>query len=159
LGSARAMRTTASRKPRVSDTQLGLFAGARIAARNTQLQKIDRQAIEVALGIIEAETWPARYKVHKYWGRQPANVIGQYIECFSKPGDVVLDPFAGSGVTVVEGARLQRKAIGFDLNPFAVRLTSAMLRPPAPADFEAAARRVVQLAEQAVAYLYVTLCD
>lgn len=155
------MRSTAGRKTqRATDTQLGLFSAAGLpSVAKSRTKVIDRQAIEVELGIIAPETWPARYKVHKYWGRKPANIVGRYIQFFTNPGEVVLDPFAGSGVTVVEAARLQRQSVGFDLNPFAARLTNAMFSPPLPSAFEAAARRVVQLAEQAVAHLYVTSCD
>ncbi|MBM3404115.1 MAG: site-specific DNA-methyltransferase [Bacteroidetes bacterium] len=38
-----------------------------------------------------------------------------FIKLFTKPGDVVLDPFMGSGTTVVVAQRLSRKAIGIDI--------------------------------------------
>lgn len=42
------------------------------------------------------------------------------IECFSKPGDVVLDPYMGGGTTIVEAMVIDRRAIGVDLNSLAV---------------------------------------
>ncbi|TCM75678.1 DNA methylase [Rhodovulum steppense] len=120
---------------------------------------VDRETIEVMLGIIPAQTWPARYKIHKYWGRKPANIVSSYIDFFSIPGETILDPFSGSGVTIVEGARLKRRPIGFDLNPFAVRLTNAMLSPPTPAAFSEAARQVIAATERSIAHMYVTTCD
>lgn len=66
-----------------------------------------------------AKTHPALFSMHKYWARKPHNVIAKYIEYYTNPGDVVLDPFMGSGVTVIEAARLERKGIGNDLNPIA----------------------------------------
>ncbi len=63
------------------------------------------------------------YAMHKYWSKKPHNLVAAYIARFSEPGDVVLDPFCGSGVTVVESVRLCRKALGFDINPIAVFLT------------------------------------
>lgn len=155
------MRNARTQKTaRVTDTQLRLFSGPSAWLERVAIpREITREAIEVELGIITAETWPARYKVHKYWGRKPANVVGTYIEFFSRPGEIILDPFAGSGVTVIEGARLQRRAIGFDLNPFAVKLTSAMLVPPSPKAFDTAARSVMQKAHRAVANLFLTTCD
>lgn len=155
------MRATSTRKTaRVTDTQLGLFTRASTWRETAPSpREITRETIEIGLGIIAAATWPARYKVHKYWGRKPANVVGNYIEFFSMPGEVVLDPFAGSGVTVIEGARLQRATVGFDLNPFAVKLTSAMLSPPTPKAFDAAASSVMEKAHRAVANLFLTTCD
>ncbi|MBC7260494.1 MAG: methyltransferase domain-containing protein [Chloroflexi bacterium] len=49
----------------------------------------------------------------------PRNVILKY----SKPGDVVLDYFAGSGTTAVEAKLLGRRCIARDINPAAVALT------------------------------------
>lgn len=125
----------------------------------TPARPITRETIEIALGIVAAETWPARYKLHKYWGRKPANVVDRYIQLFTKRDDLVLDPFAGSGVTLVEGARLGRRVAGFDINPFAVRLTNAMLHPPAPARFEAAAEAVVRAVARETMHLYTTTCE
>jgi len=59
------------------------------------------------------------YGVHPYFTRRPANVVRAYIERYSQEGDVVLDPFGGTGVTAIEAFLLGRSAIQNDLNPFA----------------------------------------
>src|SRR5438132_11042522 len=59
------------------------------------------------------------YGVHPYFTRRPANVVRAYIERYSQVGDVVLDPFGGTGVTAIEAFLLKRQAIHNDLNPFA----------------------------------------
>src|SRR5947199_532117 len=59
------------------------------------------------------------YGVHPYFTRRPANVVRAYLERYSQPGDVVLDPFGGTGVTAIEAFLLGRRAIQNDLNPFA----------------------------------------
>src|SRR5947207_10660185 len=59
------------------------------------------------------------YGVHPYFTRRPANVVRAYIERYSREGDVVLDPFGGTGVTAIEAFLLGRRAIQNDLNPFA----------------------------------------
>src|SRR5881396_3028876 len=59
------------------------------------------------------------YGVHPYFTRRPANVVKAYIERYSQAGDVVLDPFGGTGVTAIEAFLLGRNAIQNDLNPFA----------------------------------------
>lgn len=58
------------------------------------------------------------YGVHPYFTRRPANVVRAYIERYSQQGDVVLDPFGGTGVTAIEAFLCGRHAIHNDLNPF-----------------------------------------
>ena len=59
----------------------------------------------------------------------PASFVPQIpdilIQTLSHEGDCVFDPFAGSGVTLVEAARLGRRFIGTDINPFAVEIARA----------------------------------
>ena len=102
---------------------------------SSEFDAITREEIELDLGLIEASTWAPRHKVHKYWGRKPANIVSRYIEYFSRAGESVLDPFAGSAVTLVESARLGRNAIGYDINPLAFRLGNCLLCPPQKQDF------------------------
>ena len=69
---------------------------------------------------IKANSHSKHYLLHRYWGRKPHNVIAKYVENFTQKNDVVLDPFMGSGVVPIECAKINRKAIGVDLNPFSV---------------------------------------
>ena len=39
------------------------------------------------------------------------------VEAFSKPGDLVLDPFMGSGTTCVAACQSGRKYLGIELDP------------------------------------------
>ena len=59
------------------------------------------------------------YGVHPYFTRRSANVIRAYIKQFTEPGDSVLDPFGGSGVTAIEALLLNRHGIQNDINPLA----------------------------------------
>jgi 16S rRNA G966 N2-methylase RsmD len=66
-------------------------------------------------------------KIHKYWSRKPWSVIDHFINTYSQLGQVVLDPFCGSGVIGLQALKAGRNFIGSDLNPFAVRLTQETL--------------------------------
>lgn len=43
------------------------------------------------------------------------------------PGEVVLDSFCGSGVTLIEALKANRKCIGVDLNPLAIKLAKVSM--------------------------------
>ena len=47
------------------------------------------------------------------------------IQALTKKEDTILDPFAGAGVALIEAARLKRKFIGIDINPYAVNIIKA----------------------------------
>ena len=59
------------------------------------------------------------YGVHPYFTRRPFNVVRDYIQHYSREGDVVVDPFGGSGVTAIEAFLHNRAGIHNDVNPFA----------------------------------------
>lgn len=60
----------------------------------------------------------------------PAELAARCIELLSFAGDVVLDPFAGTGTTIWTAARLGRRAIGVELS--ATYLTRAVAEHDAP---------------------------
>lgn len=47
----------------------------------------------------------------------PDELVTRCLEATSDPGDVVLDPFAGSGTTVAVAADMGRQGVGFDAAP------------------------------------------
>ena len=50
---------------------------------------------------IIAQAHTPMYLIHKYWARKPHNVVSEYIQHYSREGEIVLDPFGGSGVTAM----------------------------------------------------------
>lgn len=63
------------------------------------------------------------YRMHRYFARRPYSVFAELVRHYSRPGDLILDPFCGGGVTLVEGVLQGRRVAGFDLNPIAVNVT------------------------------------
>lgn len=72
---------------------------------------------------MEAQGHTPIYKMHKYFARRPQNVFAALIKNYSSQGDIVLDPFCGGGVTMVEGVSLKRHVIANDINPLAAFIT------------------------------------
>lgn len=70
--------------------------------------------------------------LHSYPARMVPGVAKELILLFSKKGDLIYDPFSGSGTTLVEGTLMKRKVIGIDLNPFAVLLSKVKTTPIFP---------------------------
>jgi DNA modification methylase len=63
------------------------------------------------------------HAVHAFAAKFPPALPAAFIEQLSSEGEVVLDPMAGSGTALVEALRLRREAIGFDIDPLALRLS------------------------------------
>jgi len=75
----------------------------------------------------KAESYTGIYALHKYWSKKPYNIIRDFIKRYTKPGDIVLDPFCGSGISITESIITNRKAIGIDINPIAIFITEQLL--------------------------------
>jgi site-specific DNA-methyltransferase (adenine-specific) len=77
-----------------------------------------------------------------YLASYPAALTHAFIARYSRPGDVVLDPFSGRGTTPLQACAEGRIGVGNDLNPFAHLLTAAKVEPPTRAQ---TATRLAQL--------------
>lgn len=71
---------------------------------------------------VEVDKNSAVYTAHSYPTKVPPEAIEQFIEHYTSPGERVLDPFCGSGMTGVAACRTGRHAILSDLSPLAVHL-------------------------------------
>jgi DNA modification methylase len=72
----------------------------------------------------------AMHTMCSYHGMFPAKVAHYFIQRYSRPGDVVLDPFSGRGTTALQARVEGRRAICNDLNPLAYVLSRAKVDPP-----------------------------
>jgi site-specific DNA-methyltransferase (adenine-specific) len=57
----------------------------------------------------------------------PEELPHRLIQLFTFKGDVVLDPFAGSGTTCLAAARTGRRYVGYEVNPEYVRLAEGRI--------------------------------
>jgi DNA modification methylase len=62
-----------------------------------------------------------------YRGNWPPQIPRYFIKKYTKPHDLIFDGFLGSGTTVIEARLLGRNAIGYDINPYAIKLTKKQL--------------------------------
>jgi len=65
-----------------------------------------------------------------YPTQKPVALLKRIIELVTDPGDLILDPFCGSGTTLVAAKLLDRSAIGIDTSRFAVQLSQQRLSDP-----------------------------
>jgi hypothetical protein len=108
--------------------------------------------------VVKAEPHTAVYLMHKFWARRPHNVFAELVAHYSKPGDIVLDPFCGGGVTVVEALSLGRKVVGVDVNPLAAYVTEMEARPLDVGRFWMGYEWVQSQVESQMCKLYQTSC-
>lgn len=69
------------------------------------------------------------YGIHPYPAMFHFLVVRQLLQNFSKEGDMILDPFMGSGVVAGECLINNRNFIGYDINPLAVLIAKVRTTP------------------------------
>lgn len=62
--------------------------------------------------------------VHKarHFSEKPVPLVEYFVRTYSNPGDIVLDPFMGTGTTGVAAVRSGRRFIGIDLQPWCAEM-------------------------------------
>lgn len=65
------------------------------------------------------------HRLHPYLGKYIPQIVEIFLRKFFVPGQTVLDPFAGSGTTLVQANELGINAIGYDVSAFNIVLMHA----------------------------------
>src|SRR5260370_40166159 len=108
---------------------------------------------------IETTKATAIYNMHIYWSKKPHDAIRQYIEHYTRPGDLVLDPFCGSGGTALAALMTGCKAIAIDRSPAATFITKNYCTPVDVTALKQAFEELKQQVKLEIDWLYETRCD
>ncbi|MFN3348891.1 DNA methyltransferase [Pseudorhodoplanes sp.] len=65
-----------------------------------------------------------------YQGKMKPALAHHLIQCFSSPGDIVVDPFSGAGTIPLEACRMGRRGFGIDVSRLGHVLTLAKVAKP-----------------------------
>jgi hypothetical protein len=135
--------------PRKHDVVLWYTKGAewffdppRIPARSNKMKGQSKKQLDVFVGPPalddDAPTLPsdvldvaslnnqARERVG-YPTQKPLALLRPFVRAHTRPGELVMDPYCGSGTTLVAAAMEQRAAIGIDVGEEAIAATTARL--------------------------------
>jgi len=74
----------------------------------------------------------APHNLHSFPAKFPPQLPRAFILGLTDPGDVVLDPMAGSGTTIVEALLAGRQGIGLDIDPLALKIARVKSVPLDP---------------------------
>lgn len=117
------------------------FDPPRMAARSAKMRGQEKKQLDVFLGPpaldddapVLSDVWDvaAINNMAKertgYPTQKPLALLERLVAAHSRPGELVLDPFCGSGTTLVAARRLGRRALGFDIGAEAVHIARERL--------------------------------
>ena len=112
------------------DERRAIFLDDRAVQGNADIQKNLRE-FGCDLSLIEFPEWQRTkhvHRLHPYLGKFIPQLVELFLRRFFRAGDRVLDPFAGSGTTLVEANPLGVHALGIELSAFNCRIIEAKTR-------------------------------
>jgi DNA modification methylase len=80
------------------------------------------------LNFAKQNTLYATHGLHAFAAKCPPQLVQYGLRYYSKRGELVLDPMAGSGTTLVEAQLMGRNSIGFEIDPVARLIASVKTR-------------------------------
>ena len=89
------------------------------AAEDAPVRDVLTDIGRIESGDVERTGWP---------GQAPVALLNMVLSVSTKEGDLVLDPFCGSGTTCVAAEQLGRRWIGIERDEIAIRVLSKRLR-------------------------------
>ncbi len=115
------------------------------------------KAAITAAQTVSPEGYTGLYAWHKYWGKKPHEPLAYAIEQLTQPGQLVVDPFLGSGAVAREATTRSRRFIGFDINPVAIEIAKLLVNPPDIGTVQLAFRSIEMAAKASIHETYALL--
>lgn len=85
----------------------------------------------------------ASHNTHAFAAKFPPQLPRMFIDELTQPGELIIDPMAGSGTTLVEAMFASRRGLGVDLDPLAVKISKAKTTKYDLASLEVTAEKIV----------------
>lgn len=98
------------------------------------------------------------YMAHAYLTKVPLAAIEPFIKDFSKPGDIVVDPFAGSGMTGIAAALHGRRARLFDISVLGQHIGRNYVNLVDPLGLASSAQQTVEAVTTRLGGVYDVTC-
>lgn len=106
------------------------FAPAQTLSKSGQTYEERLKALLTGeLDFHEQDSAYATHVIHSFPAKFPPQLPRLFIEGLTRPGEIVLDPMAGSGTALLEAYLAGRRAIGLDIDPLALRIAAAKVQP------------------------------
>ena len=116
---------------------------------------VNRDSIVLPATISVPRTDPI-YNCHSYLTKVPIGAIKPFIETFTSPGEVVVDFFAGSGMTGLAALALNRRARLSDISVLGKHIATGYLVDAPAQNVRSAGDRVIAESRKALGNLYTT---
>lgn len=100
-----------------------------ILCGNKNVEQVSIESLKKSITSISPTKNNPMYNSHMYWSQKSFNICDVLIEKLSNKGDIIFDPFLGSGVTTLEAIKKEsaRCAIGCDINDMPIFISKLLL--------------------------------